>query len=117
MHTDFQPVFKNEIDTWTFGFEYEFDTFSFGVVGGYSESEFLARQDYNMDVGPEVGPNFYRADGLYPISDAAGGAGDDWRPGPCNAFDGTSGVPGGCIFLSDLTRTFTFDQSDAEGEY
>jgi outer membrane receptor protein involved in Fe transport len=68
MHTDFQPVFKNEIDTWTFGFEYEFDTFSFGVVGGYSESEFLARQDYNMDVGPEVGPNFYRADGLYPIS-------------------------------------------------
>jgi iron complex outermembrane recepter protein len=117
MHTDFQPEFKNKIDTWTFGFDYDFDRASLGLVGGYAKSEFVARQDYNMDVGPEVGPNFYRADGLYPISDAAGGAGDDWRAGPCNSFDGTSGVPGGCIYQADLTRTFTFDQSDAEGDF
>jgi len=116
-HTDFEPVYENEIDTWTFGYTQQVGSYTLSVIGGYAESYFLSRQDYNMDVGPELGPNFFRADGLYPISDAAGGPGDDFRAGPCNAFDGTTGVPGGCIFQGDLTRPFTFDQADREGDY
>jgi iron complex outermembrane receptor protein len=118
MHTDFQPTFVNEIDTFTFGAFYEFDKFTVSAVGGYQEALYIARQDYNMDVGPELGPNFYRNDGLYPISETAGGPGDEFRPGPCNAFDGNSGVIGGvCIQdYGQATRRYTFDQSDSQGD-
>ncbi|MCZ6619957.1 MAG: TonB-dependent receptor [Gammaproteobacteria bacterium] len=116
MHTDFEPVFENEQNTFLAGFNYEFDNFDLGIVGGYYDFEYFTRQDYNMNVGAELAPNFYRVDGLYPISDTAGRAGDEWRSGPCNAFDGTSGVRGGCVFLDDLTRTFTFDQGDSDGD-
>jgi len=117
MHTDFEPIFENEVNSYLGGFTYEFDNFEVGISGGYTEFTYFTRQDYNMDVGAEAGFNFFRVDGLYPISDTAGRAGDDWRPGQCNLVDGTAGVRGGCIFIDDLTRTFTFDQSDADGDY
>ncbi len=117
MHTDFEPVFKNETNTFTGGFTYEFENLTLGIVGGYAESEFFTRQDYNMNVDAELGFNFYTGSFFYPISEPAGGPGDDWRPGPCNLPDGTSGIPGGCLYGEDLTRAFTFDQSDSDSEY
>ena len=35
----------------------------------------------------------------------------------CNYNAGTSGIFGNCITPADQTRTFTYDQSDAEGDY
>ena len=120
MHTDFEPIYEFDEELWSGGFNYEFDSFRVGIIGGYQESDSLYSQDYNMDVGPELvnaatgAPliNFFRDDGLWPISRPAGRAGDDWRAGQCNAFDGTSGVPGGCILSNNISRTFIYDQSD-----
>ncbi len=117
MHTDFEPVYINEIEQTLFGFTYDFDQYTLGISGGYSESYYLTRQDYNMNVGNELGPNFYRSDGLWPISLPAGGPGDESRPGPCNIFDGNSGVIGGVCQEFGYTQSYTFDQSDSEGEY
>ncbi|MFP6835370.1 MAG: TonB-dependent receptor [Pseudomonadales bacterium] len=117
MHTDFEPVFEQKTKAWLGGFTYEFDNFELGISGGYAESTYFTRQDYNMNVGAELGFNFYTGSTLWPISDTAGGAGDDWRAGSCNLPDGTSGIYGGCVFIDDLTRTFTFDQSASEGDY
>ncbi len=115
MHTDFEPVYENEAEQYLFGYTWNLENYSIGVVGGYTESSYLSRQDYNMNVGDTLGPNFYRADGLNPISIPAGGAGDDLKPGPCNAFDGTTGTHGG-ICQEFYTQNFTFDQADNEGE-
>jgi outer membrane receptor protein involved in Fe transport len=125
MHSDFEPVYDFEEDAVLFGYTHEFETMTLGVVGGYREIEWVYRQDYNMDVGWEIGPlpgvaapNPWRADGLYPSSDASGGWGDDLKAGTdCNAFDGTSGIWGGCIYGPDLTRISTHDQSSGYSEY
>jgi hypothetical protein len=52
MHTDFEPVFQNEEDLFAFGFDYEFNNISIGIIGSILETDYLAQQDYNMDVGP-----------------------------------------------------------------
>lgn len=116
MHTDFEPVFDNQQDTFLGGFNYEFDNFTLGIVGGYYDTEAIFRQDYNMNVGAELPPNFYRTDLLYPISAPAGGPVEDLRPGPCNLYDGTTGIKGGCTFIDDLTRSFVYDQADAKAD-
>ena len=118
MHSDFDPIYEADMDQYSFGFEYEFDNFTLGVVGGYFDGlVYLTQQDYNMDVGNELPPNFYRADGLWPVSLTAGGPGELGRAGnPCNVFDGNAGVIGGVCEQFGFTQDFQFDQADFEGE-
>ena len=116
MHTDFEPVFEQELEHYLFGFDYEFDNFTLGVTGGYWDNYYLTRQDYNMNVGNTLGPNFYRTDGLWPISLPQGGPGDEARAGPCNIFDGNSGTHGGVCQAFGFTQSYTYDQSDSEGD-
>jgi len=128
MHTDFEPVYKDRENAILFGYTHDFDSMILGVQGGYRRSDANYRQDYNMNVGVELGPavgvtapNPFRADGDYPVSETAGGdslkaAGDDFRSGPCNAFDGTSGIWGGCS-IDNFSRDYSFDQASSWSEY
>ena len=119
MHTDFEPVFKEEEEVFAFGYEYNFENYTIGLTGAYQEREYLAQQDYYMDVGTLL------FDGSidFPVSRPAGGAGDDWRSGPCNFNDGTSGATaasnpsGGCSLPVDGSVYFAFDQASAYAEY
>lgn len=118
MHTDFEPEFQNEEDLWAFGFDYEFQNLTLGIIGAYQETEYLARQDYLMDVGATLNPvPGVNPEGLWPTSAPAGGAGADWLDGPCNYRDGTFGVEGGCIAPVDQTRVFAYDQASSQSEY
>ncbi|MFK7914178.1 MAG: TonB-dependent receptor [Pseudomonadales bacterium] len=119
MHTDFEPVFQEEEEIWAFGFEHEFDRFVLGLTGAYQERDYLAQQDYFMDTGALL------LDGSvdFPVSAAAGDAGDDWRAGPCSFNAGTSGALaasnsiGGCTLDADGSVIFAYDQADTHAEY
>ncbi len=125
IHTDFEPVFKGKEDVFAFGFEYELQAHSIGILGAYQEAENLSRMDYNMDVGVSLHPTSPNAQGvsanpqgIYPTSEPAGRAGEDWTDSDCNYQDGTSGVFGGCVHpYGDQTRVFSYDQSDSASEY
>jgi iron complex outermembrane recepter protein len=117
MHTDFQPVYDYEEDLWTTGFSYDFDRYTVSLQAAYFESEYLARQDYLMDVGFNLYATALNPSGLWPTSEPAGGAGGDWTSSTCNFADGTSGIFGGCILDVDQTRVFAYDQSSSEAEY
>ncbi len=118
IHTDYEPVFVDEEDLWTFGFNYEFDTFNLNLLGAQQTRDYHSRQDYQMDVGPSLGPTPLNPAGLWPVSAPADfSAGADWLSGPCNLADGTSGLYGGCILPVDQTRVFAYDQADSEIEY
>jgi len=122
MHTDFEPSYEYEEDLWTFGFEYEFESFTIGLQGAHQEAEYISRQDYYMDVGPDLldaglyGVTSGNVPGGWPESDAAGGPGADFESGPCNYYDGTTGIFGGCILDIDDTRLVVHDQSDGDSE-
>ena len=120
MFTDFEPVYEENEDLFAFGFDYEFDNLSFGLQGAYQERDWLYQQDYSMDTGNLL------FDGSidFPVSRPAGGAGDEWRPGPCNYNDGTSGAlaagnpQGGCTRPNtDGSVMFSYDQADGHNEY
>ena len=116
-HTDFEPVFQNEEDLFAFGFDYEFNNISIGIIGSILETDYLAQQDYNMDVGPTLNPTAQNPSGLWPTSRPAGRAGADWFGGPCNYIDATHGVEGGCIADVNQTRVFAYDQASSASEY
>ena len=116
MHTDFEPSFEHEIEQTSFGFTWDFEQYSLGIVGGYSETEYEVQQDYNMNVGDTLAYNFYRTDGLNPISIPAGGAGGDFTSAECNVFEGTSGTHGG-VCQEFYTQNFTLDSATSETEY
>lgn len=119
MHTDFDPVFQEEEQIIAVGYEYEFEKFTLGISGAYQEREYLAQQDYYMDVGALL----FDGSVNFPTSAAAGGPGDDWRAGPCNFNDGTSGAAtagnpnGGCSLDVDGSVIFAYDQADYYAEY
>lgn len=116
--TDFEPVFDNQEETWSFGFNYDFEQFTLTLQGAVQETKFLARQDYNLDVGWNLKPTDANPSGYWPTSEPAGGAGGDWTNPECNFNDGTSGIYGGCILTSaDPTRLFAYDQADNETDY
>ena len=117
IHTDYEPVYQDEEDLFSGGFNYDFGSFNLNLLGAYQKREFLSRQDYAMDVGANLSATPLNPSGLWPISEPAGGAGDDWRSGPCNLADGTAGVVGGCILPVDQTRVFAYDQADGDSEY
>jgi iron complex outermembrane receptor protein len=126
MHTDFEPIFENNEELWTGGFTYDFDNYSVSVIGAYQETDYLARQDYNMDVGatflslPSLipgNPVLFPAGTLFPTTAPAGRAGEDWTNPQCNYNDGTSGLRGGCVTDADETRVFSYDQASSTSEY
>ena len=126
MFTDFEPIFENNEKLWSAGYNYEFENYSFGVLAAYQETDYLARQDYNMDVGatfqslPAIaagGAVIFPAGALFPTTAPAGRAGADWTSTQCNYNDGTSGLRGGCVTDADETRIFSYDQSSTTSEY
>ena len=117
MHTDFEPVFEQNAKQWSFGYEYGFEQYTLGIVGGYSEGEYFTQQDYNMDVGYELPFNFYRADGQWPISVANDNAQLGNPNDPCSLYTGQAGVvQGGPCQISGLSNSQSYDQSSSEGE-
>ena len=117
-HTDFEPLYQDDEDLWLMGLTYEFDSFIVDLNGAYQERQFVARQDYLMDVGPTLGPTALNPQGVWPTSaPASTAAGGDWTSATCNLFDGTAGIFGGCVLGVDETRVFAYDQTDADSEY
>lgn len=118
-HTDFEPVFKEREDIVAFGFDYALEAGDISVLGAWQERDFLARQDFFMNTGALLAGGAVN----FPVSRPAGGAGDDWRPGPCNLNNGTSGAKansnqaGGCTLNVDGSVYFAYDQADAHSEY
>lgn len=126
MHTDYEPIFENNEELWTAGFTYEFEQYTLGIIGAYQETDYLARQDYNMDVGstfqslPSLlpgNPVLLPPGTLFPTTAPAGRAGEDWTNPQCNYNDGTSGLRGGCVTDADETRIFSYDQASSTSEY
>ena len=117
MHTDFEPVFQDDEAIWAFGFDYDFDELTLGVIGARRTGEYLSRQDYMMDVGPSLAATPGNPSGAWPVSQPAGGAGEEWTSATCNLLDGTAGVPGGCILPVHQNRVFAYDQQDSDNEF
>ena len=117
MHTDFEPVFRQKEKVWTFGINYDFTNLRASVIGGRRNNEFLARQDYFMDVGPTLAATPLNSGGIWPVSEPAGGAGEELRSENCNLLEGTSGVIGGCILPTHQNRSFGYDQQDSRAKY
>ena len=117
MHTDFEPLFQDDETVTAFGVDYDLDSIQLSLIGAAREGEYLSRQDYAMDVGASLAATAANPTGTWPVSAPAGGAGAEWLPGPCNLFDGTSGVPGGCILGVQQNRAFGYDQLDSDTEY
>jgi iron complex outermembrane receptor protein len=116
MHTDFEPSFENEEDFIAFGASFEVSDYTLNLQGAYQEGEYQARQDFNMDVGATLEPTAANPSGLWPTSNTAGNAGDDWTSDQCNYQDGTFGIFGGCVLDVDQTRITSFDQADSKSE-
>ncbi|MDH5737483.1 MAG: TonB-dependent receptor [Gammaproteobacteria bacterium] len=116
-HTDFEPVFDNKERTWSFGFNYNLDDYTVTLQGAVQETEYLSRQDYNVNVGFDLNATALNPTGYWPTSEPAGAAGGDWTSPDCNYLDGTSGVFGGCVYPADTTRVFAYDQASNESEY
>ena len=118
MHTDFEPIFKQDEKILAFGAEYDFDSYQLSLVGASRHNDYLSQQDYGMDVNASLGPTLGNPSGAWPISAPAGGAGAEWRAdSPCNLLDGTAGVVGGCILGVATNRVFAYDQLDSEAEF
>ena len=56
-HTDFEPVYEFESETWMLGARQEFDHIDVSFVGSYREFTLLAQQDLYRDVGYTDGGN------------------------------------------------------------
>ena len=117
MHTDFEPVFHQKEDLWSFGFNYDFDNLSVSLGGVVRDYEALSRQDYLMDVGPRMVATPLNPAGVWPTSAPAGGAGAEWLSDTCNVAEGTSGLFGGCVLPTHQNRSFAYDQGDSNGQY
>ena len=120
MHTDFEPVYEFEEDLYTLGYEYNFPSFTIGLLGAYQETDSLTQMDYNMNVGPTLVPSpaALGFDGRWPTSlPTPGGASSTVTSDECNYFAATAGIFGGCVNSDDGTRTFAMDQTDEHREY
>ena len=117
MHTDFEPLFWQKEEVWAFGVDYDFDNLRASLIGGRRTSDFIARQDYFMNVGPRLAPTPLNPYGVWPVSEPAGGAGEEWVSETCNLPAGTAGAVGGCILPAHQNRSFGYDQQDSHSEY
>ena len=117
IHTDFQPVYQHDEEIWAFGLEFDVGDLSATFSGARRDSDFLAQQDYTMDVGALLGPTPVNPVGAWPTSRPVGGAGEEWLSDECNMLEGTSGLRGGCRLGVAQNRVFAFDQIDGISEY
>ena len=117
MHTDFDPVFWQKEEIWAFGLDYDFDNLRASLIGGRRVNDFIAQQDYFMNVGPVLAPTRTNPFGVWPVSAPAGGAGEEWLSDTCNLVAGTAGAVGGCILPTQQNRSFGYDQQDSHSEY
>ena len=117
IHTDFQPVFRYDEELWAFGLDFDIGDLSATFSGARRDSDYLAQQDYSMDVGASLGPTPENPSGIWPTSRPAGGAAEEWRSDVCNMLEGTSGIRGGCRLGVAQNRFFAFDQIDDIREY
>ncbi|MDE0658572.1 MAG: TonB-dependent receptor [Gammaproteobacteria bacterium] len=116
MHTDFQPILRNDEEILAFGVEFDVGELSASVSGARRESDYVSQQDYTMDVGALLGPTPQNPAGIWPTSRPAGGAGEEWLSDQCNMLEGTSGIRGGCRLGVAQNRVFAFDQLDGVSE-
>ena len=117
VHTDMDPIFNNSEQLFAFGVEWEVGDLTFGATGASTNTEYLAQQDYTMDVGVTLNPTPSNPLGIWPVSRPGGGNGEDWIPGDCHVFDGTVGNAGGCRLEGiDDTVLFSYDQASGVGE-
>ena len=117
MHTDFEPVFWQKEEVWAFGVDYDFDNLRASLIGGRRNNDFIAQQDYFMNVGARLASTPLNPRGIWPVSEPAGGAGEEWRSERCNLVAGTAGAIGGCILPAQQNRSFGYDQQDSHSEY
>ena len=117
MHTDFDPKFWQKEEIWAFGLDYDFDNLRASLIGGRRNNDFIAQQDYFMNVGVRLAATPLNPNGVWPVSEPAGGAGEEWRSDTCNVATGTAGIFGGCILPAHQSRSFGYDQQDSHAEY
>ncbi len=117
MHTDFEPTYQYNENLWTASFYYDLPKYTVSLQGGFMDSRYYTRQDYNMDVGFNLYATPLNPQGLWPTSEPAGKVSADWTSSQCNFNDGTSGIFGGCAYPADPTRVFAYDQSDSDATY
>ena len=117
MHTDFDPVFWQKEEVWAFGLNYDFENLRTSLTGGRRNNDFIAQQDYFMNVGPRLAATPLNPLGAWPVSEPAGAAGEEWRSETCNLVAGTAGAVGGCILPTQQNRSFGYDQQDSHSEY
>jgi outer membrane receptor protein involved in Fe transport len=114
-HTDFEPVYEYDSDTWLLGAEHRFDQMDVSLIASYREFTLLAQQDLYMDVGYTLAANPLVPTGLWPTSQASTDPTDPFG-GPCPLISGVGGVVGGCILDVDQTRAFSYDQAGLDTE-
>ena len=117
MHTDFEPVFWQKEEVWSFGLNWDFADYRASLIGGRRNNDFIAQQDYFMNVGPRLARTPLNPLGIWPVSEPAGGAGEEWLSDTCNLAAGTAGAVGGCILPAHQGRSFGYDQQDSHSEY
>lgn len=111
--TDFDPTYRYTENTFTGGIDFRFEDYTVGLLGGYQRTNYLTQQDYSMDAGLMLN-GINGNEPYYPVSDVSGGLYDE----QCNLYNGTLGVPGGCILSTAPTdRFFSYDQSNNESKY
>jgi len=119
MHTDFEPEYYYDENTWLGGINYDFDSYRVSLQGAYQETQYVARQDYNMDVGPNLEPvPGLNPEGFFPTSEVDGDYSSGFGPrDQCSYTEGTAGIFGGCQHpYAGTDRIFAFDHSSSKGE-
>ena len=106
IHTDFDPKFWQKEEIWAFGLDYDFDNLRASLIGGRRNNDFIAQQDYFMNVGVRLAATPLNPNGVWPVSEPAGGAGEEWRSDTCNVATGPAGIFGGCILPAHQSRSF-----------
>lgn len=119
IHTDFQPVFNEDEQIFAFGFEHTFGSHNLGVIGAIRESDYVAQQDYLMDVGARLTPTPFNPSGIWPVSAPADTIAGYLGERGCSLNRGSAGSLGGCTLntYGDLDRIFAYDQSGSADTY
>ena len=119
VHTDFQPVFNEDEQILAFGLDHDFGDLKASLIGALRKGDYLARQDYNMDVGARMNPTPLNPTGIWPVSRPADSIAGYWEKRNCSLNRGTAGAFGGCLLdgYGNLDRIFSYDQSGSKNEY
>ena len=119
IHTDFQPIFKEDEQILAFGVNHSFGELSLSVIGAMRDNEYKSRQDYNMDVGARLNPIPLNPTGIWPVSRPADVIAGYFGDRNCSMDRGTAGAFGSCTLegYGALNRIFSYDQSASLNEF